>query len=135
MLVKVLKTQKRGRGTPETSKMEFFVSFNCFFCDWTVSTEFQASLPKIVETARWQKKPLTNVTKNPIVDGAGVLQTHLGSAFLGWTLLKDKRNKVQPSVVYFQKQELNPAPAIRHRHRGVHKLHFIQSHFHWIFRK
>ena len=56
-----------------------------------------------------KKKPLTNVTKNAILDGAGVLQTHLGGAFLGWTLLKDERNKVQPSVVFIQKQELNPA--------------------------
>ena len=62
-----------------------------------------------METACWQKKPLTNVTKNPILDDAGVLQTHLGGAFLGWTLLKDERNKVQPSVVFIQKQELNPA--------------------------
>ena len=91
--------------------MEFFVlSFNCFFCERTVSTDFRANFPKIVETARWQKKPLTNVTKNPILDSAGVLQTHLGGAFLGWTLLKDERNKVQPSVLFFQKQELYHAP-------------------------
>ena len=91
--------------------MEFSVSlYNCFFCEWTVSTEFRASVPKIVETARWQKKPLTNVTKNPILDGAGVLQTHLVGAFLGWTLLKNECSKVQLSVVFFQKQELNPAP-------------------------
>ena len=56
------------------------------------------------------KKLLTIVTKNPILDGAGVLQTHLGGAFLGWTLSKDELNKVQPGVVFFQKQELNPAP-------------------------
>ena len=91
--------------------MEFFVSlFNCFFCERTVPTDFRASLPKIVETARWQKKPLISVTKNPILDGAGVLQTHQEGVFLGWTLLKDENNKVQPSVVFFQKQELNPAP-------------------------
>ena len=63
-----------------------------------------------METARWQKKPLTNVTKNPILDGTGVLQTHLVGAFLGWTLLKNECVKVQLSAIFFQKQELNPAP-------------------------
>ena len=57
-----------------------------------------------------KKKSLTNIIKNTILDGAGVLQTHLGGAFLGWTLSKDELNKVQPGVVFFQKQELNPAP-------------------------
>ena len=54
--------------------------------------------------------PLTNVTKNPILDGGGVLQTHLGDGCLGWTTLKEGRNKVQPSIFFFQKQELNPIP-------------------------
>ena len=91
--------------------MEFFVlSFNFFFCERTVSTDVRANFPKIVETARWQKKSLTNVIKNYILDSAGALQAHLGGTFLGWTLLKDERNKVQPSVLFFQKQELYPAP-------------------------
>ena len=41
-----------------------------------------------------KEKLLTNITKNPILDGAGVLQAHLEGAFLVWTLLKGKRNKV-----------------------------------------
>ena len=62
-----------------------------------------------VETVRWRKNLLTNIRKNPILDVAGVLQNHLGGVFLGWTLLKDERNNVHPSVIFFQKQELNPA--------------------------
>ena len=56
-----------------------------------------------------KKKSLTNVTKNAILDGAETLQTRLKGAFLGWTLLKDKRNKVQPSTVFFQKR-IEPRP-------------------------
>ena len=81
--MKVLKLTKGEDGLQQHLRWNSFCHYlTAFSVNGQFSQIFGQVFRKSCKLPVDKEKLLTNITKNPILDGAGVLQAHLGGAFL-----------------------------------------------------